>query len=199
MSLVVLVVRLYVRRKVFGKFKADDYLVALAWLFFFATTITWTILGGELYMTIDAESGNPEAAILKYLKVYAQALNATLGTYFCTWTSLYVVKLSFMVFFHGLGNKIKAQSILWWCVLGFIVASYVISVGMFDYGCLASDWENIIGMYSPQTLPLSRKAKYSLTESQRSELYWKQSAQPRICHHARVDNTRCCHRYAEYL
>lgn len=62
---------------------------------------------------------------------------------------LYLVKLSFMAFFHGLGRNLRAQKVLWWCVLGFIIASYTISVAMFDYSCLTADWEHILGKCTP--------------------------------------------------
>lgn len=120
----------------------------MSWVLYLATTITWTVFSKVLYITLNAGStGSFLGAVNAYLKQYAHALNANLATYYCTWTSLYIIKLSFMIFFHSLGNNLRAQRILWWTVLFFIVASYAISVGMFDYGCLTSDWKHIIGEY----------------------------------------------------
>lgn len=148
LTLLFILARLYIRRKVIGHFKADDYLVVASWALYLATTITWTVLGNILYVTLDSgNAGSFYTAVTAYLKQYAHALNANLGTYYCTWTSLYIIKLSFMVFFRGLGNNLRAQKILWWSVLGFIIVSYAVSVGMFDYNCLTSDWEHIIGTY----------------------------------------------------
>lgn len=129
----------------------------VSWVLYLATTITWTIFGNILYITLDAgNTGSFLGAVNDYLKQYAHALNANLATYYCTWTSLYIIKLSFMVFFHNLGNNLRAQRILWWTVLGFIVASYAISVGMFDYGCLTSDWKHIIGEHLSLYLLMDR-------------------------------------------
>ncbi|KAG8156326.1 hypothetical protein KVR01_013778 [Diaporthe batatas] len=102
-------------------------------------------MGNNLYVTLDAgKTGNFLGALNSYLQQYAHALNANLGAYYCTWTSLYIIKLSFMVFFHGLGNNFRAQKFVWWGVLIVIVACYIVSVAMFDYGCLTADWKHII-------------------------------------------------------
>jgi hypothetical protein len=66
------------------------------------------------------------------------ALHAILASFFCTWTSVWLVKLAFMVFFHGLGRQIRFQRILWWSVLVFLGASYMITISLMDYRCLTS-------------------------------------------------------------
>lgn len=148
LSLLFVLTRLFIRHRVIGYFKADDYLVVVAWVLYLAATITWTVMGNNLYVTLDAgKTGSFLGALNSYLQQYAHALNANLGAYYCTWTSLYVIKLSFMVFFHGLGNNFRAQKFVWWGVLSVIVACYIVSVAMFDYGCLTADWENIISTY----------------------------------------------------
>lgn len=154
MSLAFVLARLYIRRRVIGHFKADDYLVVASWIFYLAVTVTWTILGSSLYTTLDAgTSGSYANAVTAYLKQYAHALNANLGTYVCFWTSLYTIKLSFMVFFHGLGNNLRAQKFLWWGVLGVIAVSYGVTIGLLGYPCLAADWEHIIGKCLPMLAP----------------------------------------------
>lgn len=78
--------RLYIRYKVIGHFKADDYLVAAAWVLSLVTTITWTVLGDTLYILLDTGNTGVNSDVIAYLKQYARALNANLGTYYCTWT-----------------------------------------------------------------------------------------------------------------
>lgn len=217
MSLTVLLLRLYIRRTVLGQFKADDYLVAAAWICFCAVSITWSILGKDLYAAIDADTSSltTVSRLVSYLKEYAQALHANLGTYFSTWTSLYLVKLSFMVFFRGLGNKIKTQTILWWCVLAFIIASYAVSVGMFDYGCLTADWAHIIGKLPDIISPSSQlnainsrhavrsnnfqRSSPELTSLQCRKMHWHGSPQLRICNYTCLNNSRCGYRCFEYV
>jgi len=54
-----------------------------------------------------------------------------------------------MVFFNGLGRNLRAQRVLWWSVLGFIIVSYIVSVAMFDYSCMTADWAHILGTCGP--------------------------------------------------
>ncbi|KAH8765049.1 hypothetical protein F5883DRAFT_421604, partial [Diaporthe sp. PMI_573] len=143
-SLVFILARLYTRHKVIRHFEADDYLVAAAWILYLVTTVTWTVLDDTLYYVFLDTDNTDTSDMTAYLKRYAYALNANLGTYYCTWTSLYIVKLSFMVFFNGLGRNLRAQRVLWWSVLGFIIVSYIVSVAMFDYSCMTADWAHIL-------------------------------------------------------
>lgn len=85
LSLLFILARLYIRHKVIGQFKADGYLVVASWALYLATTITWNILGNILYVTLDfGNSGSFYIAVTAYLKQSAHALNANLGTYYCT-------------------------------------------------------------------------------------------------------------------
>ena len=51
------------------------------------------------------------------------------------YTALWSIKLSFLLFFRKLGIDIRRHMILWYCVLGYTVASYVICLGTIDYKC----------------------------------------------------------------
>lgn len=87
--------------------------------------------------------------MLTLLDQFATALHGNLASYICSWSCLWSVKLSFVVFFHGLGRQIKAQQILWWSVLRFIVATYLVCISILDYGCLTSRGLDILGRYYP--------------------------------------------------
>lgn len=67
-----------------------------------------------------------------------EGLRGIIASYMCTWTSLWLIKLAFMVFFHGLGKQIRHQQILWWCALVYILASYGVTIGMPDFQCFAA-------------------------------------------------------------
>ncbi|GLA74922.1 hypothetical protein AtubIFM55763_006174 [Aspergillus tubingensis] len=60
-------------------------------------------------------------------------LRGQLAGYLLSYTSLWSVKLSFIFFFRHLGNRFRAQRILWWVVLAFVIACYGGTLGVLDY------------------------------------------------------------------
>lgn len=140
--------RLALRLKMFGRFKLDDYLVLASFLLFLSSTLVWTVLAKDLYLTLDNVTNPNLDQLLDLLHKAADALHGNLASYLCTWTSLYLIKLAFMVFFHGLGRQVRSQRILWWCTLAFIAASYATTLGLMDYKCLTSVGLDMIGTFT---------------------------------------------------
>lgn len=54
------------------------------------------------------------------------------------YTSLWSVKISFLFFFKRLGQNVRWQKILWWCVFAFTAATYFVCIGDIQYACLAA-------------------------------------------------------------
>lgn len=145
LSWVVLLFRLGFRLKIFGRLKLDDYFVIGVAMLYLASTLTWTVLAKTLYLTLDNVANPNLEQLLDLMHKAATALHGNLASYLCTWTCLYLIKLSFMAFFRGLGRQIRSQQILWWCVLVFIGASYATTIGLMDYKCLTSVGVDMIG------------------------------------------------------
>ena len=61
------------------------------------------------------------------------------------YTGLWAVKLSFLVFFRRLGNKVRNQKVLWWTVLGVTVATYIVCLGCYPYQCQTRTVEYMMG------------------------------------------------------
>ena len=59
------------------------------------------------------------------------------------YTSLWAVKISFLLFFKRLGQNVIGQKVLWWCVFAFTLASYFICIGDIPFSCLVAPWEDI--------------------------------------------------------
>lgn len=145
LSVAVVSARLLFRAKLLGRFKTDDYLVIGGLFLHLASAIIWSVLGNDLYFTLNYGFGGvnqPNEAL--QLEKIGSVQHGKLASYFCTWTCLWLIKLSFMSFFYGLGRQIRAQQILWWCVLVFILVGYVVSVAMYDYQCLTSSGLEIL-------------------------------------------------------
>jgi hypothetical protein len=137
-SLTVLILRITLRLKLVGRFALDDYLVIAAFVFELASTLIWTVLSSHLYLALTNVTNTDLAALLALLDRIATSMHGHLASYLCTFTCIYLVKLAFMVFFHGLGKQIRYQRILWWCVLVFVVASYIAGPALMPYKCLTS-------------------------------------------------------------
>lgn len=65
-------------------------------------------------------------------------LRGNLAAYLLAYTSLWSVKISFIIFFRRFGDKLRNQRIAWYAVFGFCVASFAVCIGTVDYRCLTS-------------------------------------------------------------
>jgi hypothetical protein len=59
------------------------------------------------------------------------------------YSSLWKIKLSFLIFFRKLGQNVKGQKALWWCVSAFTAASYLVCIGNLEYNRLVPPFVQI--------------------------------------------------------
>jgi hypothetical protein len=59
------------------------------------------------------------------------------------YAGLWSIKLSFLVFFHRLGDQFRTYQIFWWCVLAFTIASGAVCIGDIQYHCLSDSFDKI--------------------------------------------------------
>lgn len=59
------------------------------------------------------------------------------------YTSLYTVKLSFLLFFKRLGHNVYRQKYIWWPVLIFTLATYFVCIGDIQYKCIIRPFTEI--------------------------------------------------------
>lgn len=60
------------------------------------------------------------------------------------YTSLYAVKLSFLLFFNRLGQNVHRQKYIWWPVLLFTLATYFVCIGDIQYKCIVRPFAEIV-------------------------------------------------------
>lgn len=136
--------RLAFRIKILRRLRLDDYLVIASFVFCLASTLVWAVLARNLYVAIES-SVNPDlATILDLINKSATGLHAILASYLLTWTSIWLIKISFMVFFYGLGRQVQSQRHLWWGVFVYVIAAYCVAIGTMDYNCLTSNGLDMI-------------------------------------------------------
>lgn len=56
------------------------------------------------------------------------------------YSSLWSIKISFLLFFRRLGKNVRGQKVVWWPVFGFTLATYFACIGTIQYPCLVSSF-----------------------------------------------------------
>ncbi|KAI9808507.1 MAG: hypothetical protein M1827_007212 [Pycnora praestabilis] len=144
LSLFFFIFRIYVRLQSFRTVYADDLLVLAAWLMYLASAIIWQWDLGPLYAQLTSYTGQgpppPE-----FLATLVRFLHTEVSLIFLFYTSLWLVKLSVLIFFRRLGQGTRGFKKWWWCVLGFTVISWGVVIGVIDYGCLLGSVKHITG------------------------------------------------------
>lgn len=98
----------------------------------------WQKNANKLYSDLAVKSGKisiPPAEFVSYLEI---GVRSELASSLLWVTALWSIKISFLLFFRDLGKHIRRQMMLWYCVLGYTVASYITCLGLADYGCVAA-------------------------------------------------------------
>ena len=129
-------VRLLSRVRSFRKLFVDDFLVIFSWTLLLVSAILWQTQQTAMYNQFKLAAGTliPTLDVLKGEETFLKSSVALIIFYF---TSLWLIKLSFLIFFRRLSSNIyRWHQIWWWCVLGFTVASYATVIGTMGFGCL---------------------------------------------------------------
>lgn len=153
-SLLALAARLLIRWKLLHKLKADDWLAIAAMALSLASAITYTFTSHWAYY-VDRRMEFDDADLRELWRRINLLSRTHLVGYVLAWTCLWTVKLSFLAFFRGLGQQIRFQRILWWCILVLTLVTYAISIGLLNYNCMASI-NNRKGYSAGKLSPLSR-------------------------------------------
>ncbi|KAH7096036.1 hypothetical protein FB567DRAFT_514057 [Paraphoma chrysanthemicola] len=145
-SFVFLILRTWIRIKVFRRLQADDPFVVLAFLLSVANAAIWTYIADDLYFNLALSNGLiPVQSIpANFLDRITRLIRGNLAAYLLGYFGLWSVKISFIVFFRRFGEKLRAQRIAWYVVLGFCLASLAVCIGTVDYRCLTSSGMKII-------------------------------------------------------
>ena len=128
-----MVFRFLVRYTVFRKLFADDALVALAWILLLIFAAFWQTRAEDLYGLIPALHGAlPDAGTARHILRFQKAQILTLMIY---GVSLWSIKLAFLLFFRRLGDQVQNQAKIWWAVLSFNTASFIVWIGYQNWHC----------------------------------------------------------------
>lgn len=146
LSLSFMIFRVYVRLRLFRRLFPDDGFVVAAWLFYVALGIIFQTQVNSMWIAIDAGSNRQEQLSSVYMERVNSFVHLQIGTWVLSFTALWLVKFSFLLFFRKLGNRVRRQRILWWAVIGFTSASYVVCISLGAFKCSITADANALGI-----------------------------------------------------
>ncbi len=119
------------------------------------TNILWQINVPALYEYFAVIAGKKPLDV-GLIKRGAALLRTGVVLNILFYSTLWLVKLSVLMFFRRLGSKVKGQKIWWWCILVFTVLAWVACIADIQYKCYLNSFAFIICEFS---LSCSRSLK----------------------------------------
>ncbi|KAI0410604.1 hypothetical protein F5X98DRAFT_368689 [Xylaria grammica] len=126
--------RLYARHRGSMRFFWDDVFTIASFIFALTTATLWQWAAKDGYYAIDVELGidtiGPD-----FFPRLRRWLTVSLIVEMFYYTSLVLVKLSFLFFFRRLGAGVYYYRYVWWPVAVVSLIFYIVSIGSIDYKC----------------------------------------------------------------
>lgn len=129
--------RTFSRIKVFKRLYIDDVFVVFALILVIANAILWQYHSQEMFdlMAVSAGIETPGPDFVSRSEAYLKSSVAVIAFFYST---LWSVKMSFLLFFRRLGAGISRQKYIWWPVFLFTSATYFACIGTIQYNCLVA-------------------------------------------------------------
>ncbi|KUI59523.1 hypothetical protein VP1G_06755 [Cytospora mali] len=137
LSLIFLLFRLFSRFRGPRRLYWDDAFIMVAESMVLATVGVWKWAVDAMYYVLNTQSGLAVPGPRIYTDV-RRYLNAQITVQILFYTTLLLVKLSFLSFFRRLGHNVSRQKYIWWPVLVFSVITYVVSIADIQFKCYSS-------------------------------------------------------------
>lgn len=112
----------------------DDACSIFAGSLVIITAILWQWAVRDVYYVLNVAAGLAPVQADFAERIF-RGLMVSLIVQLFFYTSLFVVKLSFLLFFRRLGSKVRGQGLAWWPALALSVVCYLVSVGDVQYDC----------------------------------------------------------------
>ena len=97
-----------------------------------------------MYLALNMQAGVELYDEKQFFPHMRRWLLASLIASLFFYTSLFSIKLAFLLFFRRLGASIQYFEKIWWPVLLITIGSYIGSVGNVNYNCLVGPLEDIL-------------------------------------------------------
>jgi hypothetical protein len=136
--------RLCTRWIAFRRFFWDDFLTVLAWLVTLGMGIMITLLRQELSISTRLSHGLIPPSDIPPDAPYQlrKAIQAALVSFLLLYTSLWCIKIGFLLFFYRLGvRSIQNLRLYWWSVFTLTVLCYIGCFPKLPYSCGFGDYK----------------------------------------------------------
>ncbi|KAJ4293391.1 hypothetical protein N0V90_008674 [Kalmusia sp. IMI 367209] len=149
-SFLFLPLRYWTRWRTFGRFFSDDLFALLAWLCATGIGALAIYSSDAMYYTIrlTLEPIDPEDIDPNTLFIVRKFSYGIVISFMLMYTSLWCVKLSFLLFFYRLGPRlIRNIKWHWWGVAVFTLAAYAATFATYPYMCSFGSYEQVSSPY----------------------------------------------------
>jgi hypothetical protein len=143
LTTVFVTLRTIVRFKILHRLSADDVLIIFAWMMTLTNVALFQWINDGMYL----DNAMAALVLMPTPEIIAKAnqwLKVDAATLVLFYSSLWAVKLSFLLFFRRLYHQIRWLQIYWWIVLAINVATWIVCVGTIPWACLIPPFEVII-------------------------------------------------------
>ena len=100
------------------------------------SAIIWQVFAKKMFATLAVTNQNFAKNSVNYIRVTAAVLILFHST-------LWAIKISFLLFFKRLGKNVQRQKIMWWLIFGFTLATYFVCLGLVPYPCLIASRDTL--------------------------------------------------------
>ncbi|KAF3400990.1 hypothetical protein DPV78_005095 [Talaromyces pinophilus] len=134
-AIICVFLRTFSRIKIFKRLWVDDGFVIFALILVIANAILWQLHAQQMFdlMAVSAGIQAPNADFVSRSEAYSKTSVAVIAFFYST---LWSIKMAFLLFFRRLGENVTRQKYIWWPVCIFTVATYFACIGTIQYNCL---------------------------------------------------------------
>ncbi|RYC55255.1 hypothetical protein CHU98_g10949 [Xylaria longipes] len=134
--------RLYSRYRGPGRVFWDDVFAIASFILVSVSAALWQWAARDMYYVLDVEAGldtyHPD-----FVSRAQRWLLVSLIIYLLFYTSLFLIKLSFLYFFRRLGQGIDFYQYFWWPIMFASLVTFIVSISDTRYQCLAGSTDFI--------------------------------------------------------
>jgi hypothetical protein len=119
----------------FRRLLVDDWLMVLAWGMLLSVAALGQAYLKDIYMLTAVSKGEmmPDANFPKEARRGLRAFGIAI---LLSYSGIWAIKLSFLLFFRRFGTQVAAYLMFWWAVLIVTIACGAVNIGLMQFHCL---------------------------------------------------------------
>jgi hypothetical protein len=133
-AILVVVYRTFLRIKTFGRLGLDDIFMIIAVVLFAGSTGITQSARDLNYLQLNVNLGRtPPPADFAVRMLLNNKLNTAEAT--LQWSTIFMVKFSYMLFFRPLTSRLRFLQIWWWAIIGILTPSFIVIIAVSIWVC----------------------------------------------------------------